>query len=532
MKRIVYALLFLQITFPCFSQFKNIAGSTTFEEPENGYAKLLQMKNGNTVYLHINIKEGVEIKIFDSLHRSKVDKMIEPKYNRSKRKSIEAVFEINGNIVLMVSEADDRVPVLYRVIIDGKSGDIKQDEKIAELSRVTMGQGYAMAFGNVPKPDFFVRKDPNSNYYAIVMLNSFESDRNKRLEIVWYGPDNKEIKRAFYLSPDDKYKYLNYLDMAVIGGEKVSVLAYAYNTSASGGKESELVIASLDAAAKAVTLDELSFSKDLIFNYGQTRYNPVTKNILLLAAVQIGKKSNQYGTILAFIDPFERKVVAGHPIFPEDVDAENHELFGKHKGYTGVPQNIFVNADGSFSVVYEEITNYTQSGSNYSTSYSEIGNIAVCKYDATGKELQSYLIPKNHRVYGYYLQPFYHSAREGSATQLLTGNQFKSFAYLDGKKNSYLLFNDIEKNGETAKKGKITTIQSVKECDGFYFPLAGNDILPERKFVFGRPDGKKEHELALFAISDYDRERNIYSTLELETNGRSKEVKVVWLRPE
>ncbi|MES1249865.1 MAG: hypothetical protein ABUL46_04230, partial [Chitinophaga rupis] len=488
MNRIICVLLFLLSSTISFSQFKNLAESTPFEEPEDGLSKLLQMKNGNTVYLHIKLKEGIEIKIFDSLHHSRVDKVIEPKYNRSKYKSVEAVFEINGNVVLMVSEADDKIPVLYRIVIDGKTGNIKQDEKIAELKKMTMGQGYAMAFGRVPKPDFFVRKDANSDYYALVLLNSFESDRNKRLEIVSYGPDNKKINRAYYLSPDDKYKYLNYIDMAVIGGEKISVLAYAYNTSASGGKESELVIANLNAAAKTVTLDELPFSKDLIFNYGRTRYNPVTKNILLLAAVQIGKKSNQYGTILAFIDPFERKVVGGHAIFPEKVNAESEELFGSKKGYSGVPQNIFVNADGSFTVVYEEIVNYTQSGSNYSTSYNEIGNIAVCKYDPTGKELQSYLIPKNHRVYGYYLQPFYHSAREGSATQLLSGNQYKSFAYLNGKNNSYLLFNDIEKNGETAKKGKITTIQSVKDCDGFYFPLEGTNILPERKFVFGKPD--------------------------------------------
>src|SRR6202035_2899423 len=50
MKRIIYALLFLTIAFPCFSQFKHLAESAAFEEPEAGFAKLLQMKNGNTIY--------------------------------------------------------------------------------------------------------------------------------------------------------------------------------------------------------------------------------------------------------------------------------------------------------------------------------------------------------------------------------------------------------------------------------------------------------------------------------------------------
>ena len=49
--------------------------------------------------------------------------------------------------------------------------------------------------------------------------------------------------------------------------------------------------------------------------------------------------------------------------------------------------------------------------------------------------------------------------------------------------------------------------------------------------MFGQPDGRRDHDQALFAISDYDRDRNIYTTLELDKKGRSKDVKVVWLQP-
>jgi hypothetical protein len=88
-----------------------------------------------------------------------------------------------------------------------------------------MGQAYAAAFGGVPIPDFFIRKDPDSDNYALAMLNSFESDRNKRIEIVLYGANNQEVSRAYYTSPENKYKYLECLDMAVIGDKKVCVLA-------------------------------------------------------------------------------------------------------------------------------------------------------------------------------------------------------------------------------------------------------------------------------------------------------------------
>jgi hypothetical protein len=50
--------------------------------------------------------------------------------------------------------------------------------------------------------------------------------------------------------------------------------------------------------------------------------------------------------------------------------------------------------------------------------------------------------------------------------------------------------------------------------------------------VFGKPDRGRDHNLAIFTLSDYDRDRNIYCTLKLEKEGRSKQVKLVWLEPQ
>ncbi len=533
MKKAPVLLFIFFISFVANAQFKTLAEGPVFEEPEQGFGKILAMQNGNTLFFHITYKDGINLQVYNAAHKQKAAKTIIPKYGRLKRAVIDAIFEIHGDAVLFISEAEDRVPSLYRLIIDGTTGALKEEKKIAELTRVTMGQGYAMVFGRVPIPNFFIRKDSYSDNYALAMLNSFESDRNKRIEIVFYGSDHKEISRAYYSSPDNKYKYMMYIDMAVIGKEKVSVLAFAYNTAASGGKESELVLASLDGGATSVTLDELDFSKDLVITGGITRYNPITKKVILLAAAKAEKKSGQYVSFIANIDPFEKKMVSASAIYPTQANEKNTELFGRKHEYTGMPQNLFINNDGSFSVVYEEIIDYSQTfRDGASTTYSDLENIAVSKFDATGKETSSCLIPKSQRVFKSFLNPFYHSKREGSAQVLDEGGQYKSFAYLSGTQKSYVLFNDIEENGESVRKGKITRIQSVKECDGFYFDISGTEVLPERKFIFGKPQNKREHDLGLFAISDYDRERNIYATLKLEKEGRSKNVQLVWLQPQ
>jgi hypothetical protein len=72
----------------------------------------------------------------------------------------------------------------------------------------------------------------------------------------------------------------------------------------------------------------------------------------------------------------------------------------------------------------------------------------------------------------------------------------------------------------------------VLACDAFYFSLNDNNPLPDRQFLFGKPEGKKDHQLALFSISDYDRGNNSYVTLQLDHEGRSRQVRVVWLMPQ
>ncbi|MFT3827172.1 MAG: hypothetical protein QM731_24815 [Chitinophagaceae bacterium] len=525
-------LLFLTHAAVTHAQFKVLAEGPVFEEPEDGYARILQLKNGNTIFFHITLKKGIDVKVYDAKHKSKAEKHIEPQYGKLKSSSVEGIFEINGDAAVFISEVDDKKPVLYRLIVDGTTGTLKKEEQIAELKKLTMGQGYAMAFGGVSVPDFYIRKDPNSDTYALAMFNSFESDRSKRIEIVLYGADHKEISRAYYSSPDEKFKYMKYIDMAVIGQDKVSVVAYAYNTRSSGGKESELVLATLDKGKKEVSLEELRFSKDMVVDGGIARYNPATKDVILLASVRANDKRNSpYEIVLAFIDPFSGAVTKSDRIYPEKANEKSMELFGKKDGFTGMPQNLFINNDGSFSIVYEETKVITRSGSSYSITSTELGHIAVSKFNTEGEEVNTYFIPKRQLLPETYLTTFYHSLREGSAQTLFNGNQFKSFAYLNTPSNIYVLFNDIERNGESALKGKLTTIQGVGECDGFYYKLNAKDILPARDFVFGQPEGKREHNLALFAISDYDREKNVYVTLKLEKDGREKGVKVVWLQP-
>lgn len=539
MNRILLLCLLALLQAPAFSQFRTIAESPVFKEPEEGFARILQLKSGNTLFMVISMKNGIELKLYDAKRRMKTAKHLNPRYGKLKMGHIDAIFEAGGDAVLLVSEIDGRQPVLHRLVIDGEKGTLKKEETLFSMPPLKTKHGYAVMFGNVPMPTFYVHKDPHGDHYAVVIFNSFESDRNKRIAVTLYNGQHQEVSKAYYKSPDDKYKYMEYVSMA-ISGETVHVLGYAYNTRASGGKENVLLLGTMEKGNDEVQVSEMPFGRDQEIDRGVLKYNPVSGKLIFLAYLEEKKKKNKGLTRLAYIDPVKGTVESVKDVFPSEASSKSKELFGRKGEFDGRPVNFLVNPDGSFAVVFEELvvntnmSTYTSASGGMTSSTrtsTELNDLAVCLFDPQGKMLGSYFIPK--RQYLLTLQPrsFYHAYRQGGAASLSAGDQFKSFAYVNGKEKAYVLFNDVEENGEKAEKGKLTTIKGVSDCDAFCYALDGKAVLPARDFLFGKPARKKDHNLVLFAVSDYDREKNIYVAVRLKVQGRDKGVQLVWMEP-
>jgi hypothetical protein len=116
MKRILSLCLLAMLQSTGYAQFKTIAESPAFPEPEEGFARILQMKNGNTMFLLFSFNKGIDLKLFDGKHKQRVAKHLSPKYGKLKSPAIEAIFESGGDAVLLISEIEGRHPILHRLI--------------------------------------------------------------------------------------------------------------------------------------------------------------------------------------------------------------------------------------------------------------------------------------------------------------------------------------------------------------------------------------------------------------------------------
>jgi hypothetical protein len=527
----------------CYAQFQVLGSSAAFEEPQSGFCKIITTAEGGTVFLHITLKEGINIKIFDPAHQEKVSKNIVPDYGKLKGADVIGAYEINKNITLFIREMEDHKPVLYRLVIDAHTGNLLEEKEIGSLKKMDLGKGYAMAFGGVPMPDFHVRKDPNSDNYAVALFNSFANDRNERIELVHYNKDHKEISRAFYQSPNDEYKYLTYQDLVVMGDKEVIALAVGMNTRTSGGDQNgSLLMGSLTPGSTSLQLNKLNYPGAGHIDGALVRYNNATDEYILLSVKPVkGSKDNTYKAYRTIFKKGDNNPVTTM-ISSASLNRIANRQFEKKDQFLAIPQNLYINEDGSYTIVFEENMMRSTTYNNFaggrmmmsthtSTKYF-LNDIGIINYDKAGNETAAFYIPKSQKVMSL-PDMMYYSYREESAVSLSWGIQYKSFYYLNGKNQNYVFINDIEKNQDKIdEKRRVTTIQGLEACEAYSFAINKGSEVPKRQLIFTDKDNKREKDIALFTVSAYDREHNVFTTLKRERDGRDKSVKVVWMQPQ
>ena len=538
MKRISLGILLLALFLQVHAQFKQVAEGPVFEEPEDGFAKILQLKNGNAMFFHFTFSDGVKIRLYSAAHKEIAVTSTQPGYGKMKRGAVKALFENNGDAVVFVSEIESKSPVLYRLIFDGNTGVLREEKKIIELSRLKGSEvkNYATLYSS-NLADFYVKKDAYTDNYAIGILNGFAPDKTKRIEVIFYSGNHTESGHAYYTPPDDKYQYFQYLDMVVTAPDRVCMFAHVFNI-VDKERDGILIMASLVKGSSLPTATRLEFTRYRTVSYGIARYNPVSKHVILIVTTELTATQLEYH--MAQIDPVNQQVIRADKLRPFSKREEtNGDYVSMRTNFRGDPQNIYVHADGSYAIPYELVYASIRATSDmpgyreFTSSHAEtsLGSLAILDYDKDGNELNGYWVPKNQLLAKTYLFPFYLASREGSGQHLNFGSQFKSYEYVTLAGKNYVLMNDLAQNEESAKKGKIQTVFGVGSCDGFAFPLE-TKVAPVRQYVFGKPATDRSHNLGLFSISDKDEKNNLYITLKLEKDGAKKGVKLVWLSPE
>jgi hypothetical protein len=519
-------LLFLVsiISFYSFAQKKDKSGS--FPEPE-GWCKLVQLKNTNTCFLEFTKKEGIKVVLYDSL-RKKIGsgklatKLIEDKLGTY---ILSGIYEINGDVTVFFQKAEDRTPIMIRLLVDGKTGKLKAEEKIAELEKITMKDAFAVGFG-VDMPDIRIVKDPESDYYAMIRYNTLAHETKDRIEVSHFSPDHKIINRANYTAPNNKYKYTRYLNAYVHKDEYVIIGTFAFNTDKSGGDESRFYVSQLSKGKTAFVQKELGFTDYYKHPDAEFVYNSVKGLIHMILMPQ-----GTLGSVVIFQNIKPSSLILEKPYSPDlsKVNDYYKNNMGSKDDFSGMIQGAFVDKKGNQILMLQETTIKISNGMVTGTF---LGDVALLTVSPEGKTINSAVYPFYSFISGDHsafnsnkIKAGYRPANNFN-DKGLANEQYFAIDFISTENASYLLFNNLPKNVETEESKSIKIVKAIGPTTAVKYTYKGDAI--KRDYLFKKPKEKKDVTFCFFASSSYNPAKKSYATI--YTDPETEKSAVVWIK--
>lgn len=542
MKQLLIATLslLLCVQTAVIAQKNDISYSASFEEPEEGWNKLLQLTNGNTFFFHFTKKNGIEVTVYDAAHKVKATNVITSQLWNPKKmnqSAIEGLYEINGEPVLFLHQLLDRTPTLFHLRLDPNTGAVLKEKQMGTIARYGTGAAWALAYGGVERNDFFIEKDPASDCYAVVYFNGFAHESGERIEVVHYSGAHKILSKSYYDAPNNAYKYLRYIGMTVNGEKQVHLCTYGYNKKGGGGN-SKVILSRMRNGETAFTHKELDFTDDFFDTRAIMQYNPGTKKIQLLTLtfLQAKRGSNYYATLLTTIDPETMFVTGAKMLTNNMASAYATSKLESNDGFHGLPQNMIINPDNTTTIISEEIVQIIRRSStgNIVSANTSLGTIGITELDRSGEEQVGIAIPKLQQATGI-LEPMYQyqrgkglwSYRGGGMSMMGNNNAFLSFDYFSTLKNHYVVFNDYPENYDNPTVKKRKTVASIGKANTICYRIE-NGVM-KRSYLFGKPGTDDESNFCYIESSNFLTATNTYATLLMKRNGRDKKAYIAWV---
>lgn len=526
-----------------YAQSPKIEMSGPFDEPDDGWNKLLQVKNGNTLFFHFS-KKGIAVTVYDKTRKVIAESTITSELWEARKlrgSTINGLYEINGEAVLFLTQIVNRSVTLYRLRINTSTGALTEEKQISSIEEYKAGARWAMIYGGVDPNGFYVEKDPFSDSYGVVSVNSFAHVSGERIRLALYNGVHEKQCNLFYGAPGN-FKYLKFISM-VVTDKNALLCVYGFNTEASGGKDSRIILSKVNDEKSAFQHNLLEFTDDFRATTGIMQYNPGSHLVQLLTLTLTssksqfftGKTTSYYLPLISYVDPETLSIAFTKPVLCEKVGAYIAEHFNDKNGYAGIPQNMVINKDNSTTIITEELTQKTLTDGNTGMAVSQqtaLGNIGVSEMDNAGVEKEGYGITKSQLSNGLITSFNQAEKTKGVWTyqqvpmMQVKNNHFLSFDYVNTDKNKYILFNDVTENFEKSDKEKKKTIIGISECNTLCYKLEDGKV--GKSYLFGKPKDDSHNMFCYIQSSNYMKETNTYATLAVERNKRDKQSRIIW----
>jgi hypothetical protein len=515
--------------------------STPLDIQTVGWNKVLCLKNGGAMLVHMEPSRPMMVKIFDSTHKEIAGKSIVTRYldlNRHQEEVYKGMYEINGEGVLFVEQEKMSKHRLLRLRISEKDGSILEEKVIHQSA------------GQSKRTRYYVLKTKADDHYEIFYCLDQMQYKESKLNMVYYNNRHEAI-REVQLKLDRK----QYDQLELLGAEEqesgifVTFSLQSLQTNSSrhfGDNASALAVFTHDlhffyipTNATEAKLKVVEVGTDA-FPYFATYTHNKFANTLNLLVYSYRAYTYKYGL------DFQQGALMSSLFFNFDetnmglkytwLKNTNATAYTKRTGkdtaapFRGVPVKMHTNENGLTTVVYQNYTTYRdQETSARSLVYNTyFGHIAITQIDDDGNEIWGTSLPLSqyHKSYQHYYYPDELSNRWqdqymfADLPAAVYQRQFVSLNTYFADKNIYLVFNDLNKNSNATIEKPGDTVYDFTNSNVCYYKMTRKKEII-RSYLFGTPV-PNEYASSLIEGADFDYKRGLYVTLlQCHKNGKN-----------
>ncbi len=488
---------------------------------ENGWTKILQMKNGNTLLFN-SLKKGMEVLVFDDKRTQIARTTIKGNYCTPEQISdmrVRGVYEIAGEPVIFLTHSAHRREELYRLRLNAVTGELIDETKVLETS-----DWYHALVGVKTELDgkgtIFIEKDAESDAYCVVAVDAPKNSAKEKIRVIHFDSHHKPVSDARIGSPVESYKFYNIMAVTVDADRRLFIAVYGAESD--NGRNGHIHLCRLNHGDTVFQSTQLDFSWDFKNAHCLLAYNRGNNTIQLLAntAVQYKPGFNGparviYTSSISYLDSETMKVAKIVPLTGEKIDSYLSNTLKLEKTYSGLPIKMVINNDNTTTILHEERASEMASGAaggvHVSTMLDDIG---ITELSDNGVEKDGYVI----RKYQY----------TNSAVQSASQGMLVTFDHVFSSRGKYIIINDTRKNFEKNDDEKRDGVSNgTKALNTICYSLAEGKI--EKFYLFGPPGEVAESKACLIPTSHYNKASETYAVLVRDGTEQKNTIKVVWV---
>lgn len=515
-------LLFALFTVQASAQDSTLIISQPLDVPQDGWNKVLQLSNGNTMLFHFENRKLIRTIVFGKQGQQIASAKSETKkldVNMLDNARFLALYEIGGNPVLFINQQIDNVASLVRLVYNPNTGVLISESVI--LTSPSFQKEIKMS----------VKKAQGENGYAVIGFLQHPELDSVKLSIQKYNDKNGIEKDLSYSINSKEYDYYYFTGadvsndgsvMAVIKTEKIVQFEKLHKVAV------RLVYLPIGAQKLSVTevnlsdnivLSGMRFSRNefnssvnvllnvstyyLVQNGLERKLNNNRNYLQLILPDDMSSMKNKYIKFLKAKDYVMKQSESAMPLF------ETASLMAYNTNDRGITTTIHMEA-----AVDERHKGFPM---------DKYGKYIVTKIDDNGDEMAAIVLPSAH-------SQIYTIAYPSVFNKISCRQSLHMPVCLLSKNSSYVLYNDDLTMMDSSLALQRTALIGYDSTDAILCHLNRKNVLVKHAFCVKQEEGA---HMQLYPDSEhFDDKSRMLAVVMRKKKGKSETFHLAWRKLE